>query len=263
LSGALGTNLRVIGALGGRSVKQTFRRPQLMAPILVFPTLLLAIQAAAAGSAINLPGFGPFDGFLDFLLAGAMIQATLLAGNSGGIALAVDIEMGFTDRLLAAPISRFALVLGRLVGTAALGALTAVWFIAIGLAFGARIDEGVIGALLMIAIVTLSAIAFGGIGAAIALRSGKASVVQGLFPLVFVILFLSTAFFPQQLLLEPAASIAEWNPLSFIINGARDPMGSSFSAESLAEGVAALAVVALIGLGLSALALRSRLRTGG
>ena len=35
--------------------------------------------------------------------------------------------------------------------------------------------------------------------------TGQASVVQGLFPLVFVILFLSTAFFPANLLLEPAA----------------------------------------------------------
>ena len=51
--------------------------------------------------------------------------------------------------------------------------------------------------------------AFGGIGAAIALRTGRASVVQGLFPLVFVILFLSTAFFPATLILEPAAAIAE------------------------------------------------------
>ena len=72
------------------------------------------------------------------MLAGAMIQSTLLAGNTGGIALAVDIEMGFTDRLLAAPIPRFAIVAGRLAGTAALGAFTAVWFLAIGLVFGVR-----------------------------------------------------------------------------------------------------------------------------
>ena len=113
-------DLRVVAALGARSVKQTFRRPQLFAPIIVFPTLLLAIQTAGAGSAVDLPGFPPVDSFLDFMLAGAMIQATMLAGNSGGIALAVDIEMGFTDRLLAAPISRFAMVLGRLAGTAVL-----------------------------------------------------------------------------------------------------------------------------------------------
>jgi ABC-2 type transport system permease protein len=256
-------NLRVIGALGARSIKQTFRRPQLMAPLLVFPTLLLAIQVGGAGRATDLPQFPQVHGFLDFMLAGAMIQSTLLAGNSGGIALALDIEMGFTDRLFAAPISRFAIVLGRLAGTAVLGAFTAVWFIVIGLLFGARIEEGVPGMLLMILVVSLSAIAFGGIGAAIALKSGKASVVQGLFPLVFVILFLSTAFFPEQLLLEPARSVAAWNPLSFIVDGVRDPVISSVSVKTFAESIAAMAFVALIGLGLSAVALRSRLRTGG
>ena len=56
----------------------------------------------------------------------------------------------------------------------------------------------------MMLLVTLSGLAFGGIGAAVALRTGRASVVQGLFPLVFVILFLSSAFFPQDLLTGPA-----------------------------------------------------------
>jgi ABC-2 type transport system permease protein len=259
----MATNLRVIAALGARSVKQTFRRPQLMAPIVVFPTLLLAIQVGGAGRGVDLPGFPPVDGFLDFILAGAMIQSTLLAGNSGGIALAVDIEMGFTDRLLAAPISRFAIVLGRLAGTAALGALAAIWFIAIGLVFGARIDEGVPGALMMIVFVVLSAIAFGGLGAAVALRTGRASVVQGLFPLVFVILFLSSAFFPANLMLEPAATVARYNPLSFIVEGIREPVISSLSLEAFAKALASIALVGVISIGLSAMALRRRLRTGG
>ena len=253
----------MIVALGERSIKQTFRRPQLMAPLIIFPTLLLAIQVGGAGRAVDLPGFPEVNGFLDFMLAGAMIQSTLLAGNSGGIALALDIEMGFTDRLFAAPISRFAIVLGRLAGTAVLGALTALWFLAVGVIFGVRIEEGVAGALLMIVLVTLSAVAFGGIGSAIALKSGKASVVQGLFPLVFVILFLSSAFFPEALLQEPARSIAAWNPLSFVVEAARDPVISAFSADLLVEGFLAVGLVAAIGLTLSALALRSRLRTGG
>src|SRR6187397_3124872 len=138
-------NLRVIHALGARSVKQTFRRPQLMAPIVVFPTLLLAIQTGGAGSAVDLPGFPPVQSFLQFMLAGAMMQSLMLAGNSGGIALAVDIEMGFTDRLFAAPIPRYTIVLGRLAGTAALGLLLALWFTAIGLIFGAEIQEGLVG----------------------------------------------------------------------------------------------------------------------
>jgi ABC-2 type transport system permease protein len=256
-------NSRVVAALGARSVRQTFRRPQLMAPILVFPTLLLAIQTAGAGRAVDLPGFPEVEGFLDFMLAGAMIQATLLAGNSGGIALAVDIEMGFTDRLLAAPISRFAMVLGRLAGTAALGAAAAVWFLAIGLVFGATIAEGVPGALLIVVFVSLTSVAFGGIGAAVALRTGSASVVQGLFPLVFVVLFLSSAFFPANLMLEPAASVADFNPLSFIVEGVRDPVISALSADAFWEAAASIALIGTIGVGLSALALRRRLRTGG
>jgi ABC-2 type transport system permease protein len=259
----LAANLRVVGALGGRSVKQTFRRTQLLAPIVVFPSLLLAIQTAGAGRAVDLPGFPQVHGFLDFMLAGAVIQSTLLAGNSGGIALAVDIEMGFTDRLLAAPISRFAIVLGRLAGTAALGALSALWFIAVGLIFGAHIEEGVPGALLVVVFGTLSAIAFGGIGAAVALRTGRASVVQGLFPLVFVILFLSSAFFPDNLMLEPAATVAQYNPLSFIVEGIREPVISSLSLAKLLEALGAIALVGGISIWLSALALRRRLRMGG
>jgi ABC-2 type transport system permease protein len=253
----------VVAALGLRSVRQTFRRPQLMAPILIFPTLLLAVQVGGAGSAVDLPGFPPVDSFLQFMLAGSMMQALMLAGNSGGIALAVDIEMGFTDRLFAAPISRFAIVLGRLAGTAALGALSALWFLAIGLVFGARIEEGVPGALLAIALVSLSAMAVGGIVAAIALRTGRASVVQGLFPLVLVVLFLSSAFFPQELMVEPAKTIAAYNPLSFIVEGMRDPIISSFSGEDILGALLSIAGIGLAGLWLSAAALRHRLRTGG
>ena len=79
--GALAQNARVVAALGRRSIRQTFRRPQLMAPIIIFPTLLLAVQTGGAGRAVDLPGFPEVNGFLDFMLAGAMIQSCLLAGN--------------------------------------------------------------------------------------------------------------------------------------------------------------------------------------
>jgi len=258
----LATGARVVWALGARSIRQTFRRPQLMSPIIVFPTLLLAIQTGGAGAGIELPGFPPVESFLQFMLAGSMMQAMMLAGNSGGIAFAVDIEMGFTDRLFASPIPRFAIVLGRLAGTAALGLFASLWFLAIGLLFGAEIEGGVPGALLAISLVTASAIAVGGIGAAIALRTGSASVVQGLFPLVLVVLFLSSAFFPQELMVEPARTIAEYNPLSFIVEGVREPIIAGIDLTRTLEAVAAIAGIVVLGLVLSARALRHRLRVG-
>lgn len=258
----LAANARVVRALGMRSIRQTFRRPQLMAPILVFPTLLLAIQTGGAGSAVDLPGFPPVQGFLQFMLAGAMMQSLMLAGNSGGIALAVDIEMGFTDRLFSAPIPRYAIVLGRLAGTAALGLFAALWFLAIGLVFGTEIHSGVAGALIAIVLVTATAMAVGGLGAAIALRTGSASVVQGLFPLVLVLLFLSSAFFPVGLMIEPAKTIAEYNPLSFVVEGIRNPIIAQVDASDLLEAVLAIAGIVALGLVLSARALRHRLRVG-
>jgi ABC-2 type transport system permease protein len=260
---ALVANARVVAALGIRSVKQTARRPQLAAPLVIIPTALLAIQTGGAGSAVNLPEFPPVQSFLAFMLAGAMVQATLLAGNSGGIALALDMEMGFADRLFAAPISRFGVVLGRLSGTAMLGGLIAVWFLAIGLIFGVDIQEGVLGAVWVIFLVAASSLAFGGLGAAIALKSGKASVVQGLFPLVFVILFLSTAFFPANLMLEPAASVAEYNPLSFIVEGIREPIVGQFELGDQLKAIASVLGIGLLGIWLSALALRGRMKRGG
>jgi len=258
----LAANTRVIAALGARSVKQTARRPQLAAPLFVFPTLLLAIQTGGAGRAVDLPQFPPVQSFLAFMLAGAMVQAVLLAGNSGAIALAIDIEMGFTDRLFAAPISRFAIVLGRLAGTAMLGAIVALWFIAIGLIFGATIQTGFLGGVWIVLMVSASAIAFGSLAAALALRTGSASVVQGIFPLLFVVLFLSSAFFTTTLMLEPAASVAQYNPLSFIVDGIREPVISGFTGHDMFKAAISVVGIAALGLWLSAIAVRARARSG-
>lgn len=115
--------LRVVAALGRRSVKQAFRRPQFLAPILLFPTLFLILNTGGAGSAEDIPGFPEVNGILDFELPGTLIQCTMLAGVSAGISLALDVEVGFLDRLVTAPIHRSAIVLGRLAATAVLGLL--------------------------------------------------------------------------------------------------------------------------------------------
>ncbi len=252
--------LRVLTALARRALAQTFRRPQFLAPIVIFPTLFLAANVGGAGRATELPQFPDVHGFLDFQMPAAMLQATLLTGVSTGIAIALDIEVGFVDRLFAAPIRRASFVLGRVAATGILGVLAGVWFMVIGLIFGAHIAGGVPAVLLVLALAGLASMAFAGLGAALALKAGRASVVQGIFPIVFVILFLSSAFFPRALMQEPANTIAAWNPLSLIAKGLRDPIIYGLSWESLGAGLAGIAIVAAIASALTALALRSRLR---
>jgi ABC-2 type transport system permease protein len=253
-------NLAVVQALAGRSIRQTFRRPQFIAPILLMPTLFLAVNTGGAESARSLDGFPDVAGFLDFELAGAMMQSAMLAGVAGAIALAIDIEMGFTDRLFAAPIARTSIVLGRLGATAAMGLLLTVWFLLIGFVFGASVQAGVPGVLLILVLVPLAALAFGSVGTALALWSGRATVVQGVFPLVFVVVLLSSAFFPRELLSEPASSVADYNPMSFIAEGVRDPIISDISVGETAKGLLGIGIVAAIGIVTSALALRRHLK---
>ena len=259
---AIATNGRVTLALAKRGLRQALRRPQFLAPLVVFPSLMLAANTGGAGRATDLPGFPHVHGFLDFELAGAMLQSTMLAGVSGGIALALDFEIGFIDRLFAAPISRYSIIAGRIGATAVLGLMTGVWFLAGGLIFGAHIKGGVPGAIVILALICLSAASFSLLASALAVGASKASVVQGIFPLVFVILFLSTAFFPQDLLLQPANTIAQLNPLSLIADGIRGPIIGDLKLADLGKALGGIGIVAGFGLVLTALSLRRRARMG-
>ena len=259
---AIATNGRVSLALAKRGIRQALRRPQFIAPLVIFPSLMLAANTGGAGRATDLPGFPHVHGFLDFELAGAMMQSAMLAGVSGGIALALDFEIGFTDRLFAAPISRYAIIAGRVAATAVMGLMTGVWFLAGGMIFGAHIESGAVGMVVLLALSCVAAASFGTLASALAIGSAKASVVQGIFPIVFVILFLSTAFFPHALLLEPARTIARLNPLSLIADGMRGPIIGDLKLHYLVKALGGVAIVAVIGMVLSAFTLRRRVRAG-
>jgi ABC-2 type transport system permease protein len=261
-AGALAVNGRVSAALAKRGLRQALRRPQFLAPLVIFPSLMLAANTGGAGKATSLPGFPHVHGFLDFELAGAMMQSTMLAGVSGGIALALDFEIGFIDRLFAAPISRYSIIAGRVGATSVLGLMTGIWFLAGGLIFGAHIKGGVPGAIVILALIGLAAAAFSLLGSALAVFASKASVVQGIFPIVFVILFLSTAFFPVNLLLEPAQTFARLNPLSLIADGIRGPIIGDLAIGDIGKALGGIAIVAGVGLTLTSLSLRRRARMG-
>ena len=252
---------RVISALGRRALVNSLRRPQFLAPMFVFPTLLLAVNVGGLSDTTRLPGFPPDTNFLDYQLAASITQSLLLGGVSVGIATGLEIESGFLDRLAAAPIARSGILLGRLAGTTAIAAAQVLFFLAIGVIFGGRIQSGIPGALVALAIGVLAGVGFGALGALLAYRAKSAAIVQAIFPLAFVALFLSSAFFPEALLLEPAKTIAAINPLSYIAEGIRNPIVSDLDAKPVLEGFAAAGGLAVLFVALAVHALRTRLRT--
>jgi len=249
-----------VRVLARRALVNATRRPQFLAPLVVFPTLLLAINVGGLERTTTLPGFPRVDGFLDFQLAAAITQSLLLGGVGAGIAVALDIEGGFFDRLVASPAPRAAIVLARVLAAGVIAAVQVCYFLVLGLAFGAEIKGGLIGVVCVLAIGIVAGAGFGAIGVLIALRARSASVVQGIFPIVFVVLFVSSAFFPAELLSSPADVVAAYNPLSYIAEGMRQPIAFSNELAPVLEGLGAAAAVAGTAIGLSLLALRGRLR---
>lgn len=246
-------------ALARRALRNTARRPQFVSPLVIFPSLFLAINVGGLNRTTTLPGFPEVNGFLDFQLAAAMTQSLLLGGVMAGIAVALEIEGGFFDRLVTSPIPRSAIVLGRVLAVGVLAVGQVAFFLAVGLIFGATIEGGVLGALAVAAIGVLAGIGFGAIGVFIALRARSAATVQGIFPLVFVILFVSSAFFPQELLSAPADWVAAYNPLSYIAEGMREPVVEGLHADDTLAGLAAAGGMAAVFVAASLLALRGRL----
>jgi ABC-2 type transport system permease protein len=247
-------------ALARRTLLGALRRPQFLAPLVIMPTLFLAINTGGLHRSTDLPGFPVVDGFLDFQLAGAITQSLLLGGVMQGIGAALEIEGGFFDRLVSSPIPRVAIVLGRVLAGAVIAAAQVVWFLLLGMIFGVTIHGGVPGAVLVLLIGALAGTGFAALGVLIALRARNASTVQGIFPLVFVVLFVSSAFFPRGLLEPPADWLAAWNPLSYVADGMRDPIVGSISAAPVLEGLAAAAALVAVFGALAVLALRGRLR---
>jgi len=255
-------------ALARRALRVTLRRPQFLAPLLIFPTLLLAVNTGGLSQATSLPGFweqygvtAPYPSFFEFQLAAAMSQSLLLGGVATGIAVALELEMGFFDRLVAAPIPRASIVLGRLLAAGAIALVQLSWFVALSLIFGSGIADGIPGLIEVYLIGAIAGIGFAGIGVTLALRAGNASTVQGIFPLVFVVLFLSSAFFPPNLLTSPADVIAKWNPLSYIANGLRAPIIGASGTSNVLEGFAAAIGLALFFGLLATWSLRGRLQS--
>ena len=254
------TQLRVVGALAQRGLRVQFRRAQFLIPSFLLPLVLLAVIASGTSSARHLPGFPSTGAYIGFVVGGTLMQGALLAGITAGIALAVDIEGGFFDRLLSAPIHRVSIVLGRVAAAAALGACQATLFLTVAFLFGARYQGGVPGVAFAIFLTALTAGGMAALAASIALRTGSLSLLQNLFPIVFVLLFTAPAFFPRDLLNGTMRSISQYNPLTYIVEAIRAALHDDTALGSPLNGVLAATALLAGATAIAVWAMRARLR---
>jgi len=248
-------------ALAARAFLKTVRQPFQLFPLIFFPAILLAINASGLAAATRLPGF-PTSSYVTFAIAVAYVQGALFALVNTGTNLAEDIETGFFTRLELTPLSRRALLVGLLLGVVGVGAVESVAYLLTGLIAGAHLKGGVLGALALIGLGGFAAAGFGAGGIAAALVTGSGEAVQGLFPLFFVALFLSSANLPRNLLHGWFHTVATYNPISYLIEGFRAIYIYGFPEGPLLRATAVAGGICLVFGGAAVAALARKVRRG-
>jgi ABC-2 type transport system permease protein len=248
-----------IATVARRSIVRTLRQPAVIVPSILFPLALMTVNSGGLDAATRIRGF-PTDSFYAFALAVPFIQGALFATMNAGTDLARDIQTGFLNRLALTPMRGVALLAGLLTGIVVLALIQAVAYLVAGLAVGVRPESGVPGALVLLLLAALIALGFGAVGATMALRTGSGESVQGLFPVLFVFLFISSMNMPRGLIeIDWFRIAATLNPISYLIEGVRSLIIEGWNAEALALGFTVSIVLSVVAIIAAALSLRVRL----
>jgi ABC-2 type transport system permease protein len=248
-----------VATLAQRSVRRTIRQPSQIVPSLIFPLFMLAVNASGLKSATNIPGF-PTHSYITFALAVPFMQGALFGIINAGTDIAQDIETGFLNRLQMTPVRGAALLAGEMAGVVGFGVLTVLFYIVVGVAFGAHVQAGVPGVLVLLALAAVIMLGFGSLGAQAAQRTGSGEAVQGLFPVFFVLLFLSSMYLPRNLIKAGwFHTIATWNPVSYLLEGIRSVLISGWDGTALGRAFGIGAALSVIAIAAATVALRSRM----
>ncbi len=250
--------LTQVVALARRSTVRTLRQPAVLVSALLFPMMFFSINASGLDAASRLPGF-PTDSYLDFAFAFPLVQASLFGAITAGSDLARDIENGFFDRLSLTPMRPSALLSGMLAGVVALGLIQGVVFLLFGLFMGVNISSGFLGMLVIVALTVLVALAFGGLGAVLAIRTGSVEAVESAFPLFFVAIFMSSINLPRNLIEQDwFRFIATINPISYLVEGIRSLVITGWDPQALLLGFGCAAAIVVLAIGGAAASMRTR-----
>jgi ABC-2 type transport system permease protein len=234
-------------------VREIARYPEATIPALFIPLFFLAVNIGQVSK--TFPSSTPFlhgQGYAAFQLPVSLMFAVATA--TSGLALVTEIENGYFDKLLAAPIRRSSLIFGRLAADLVRGLMGGTVVLLAGLLFGVEVKSGVLGAIVIIVLAALFGVGYAGFGILVALRTRNVQATNTSFLLFFPLLFLTPNFVPFDRLSPVMETLARINPVSYVIVGLRSLVIEGWVVGKLI--VCCLVIAALIAL-LTVLSLRA------
>jgi ABC-2 type transport system permease protein len=210
-----------------------FLIPSILMPVFFFSAFAGGLSAISAAPNFDYPDYSTFQYVF------VLIQSAMFGGVFAGFAVAADFETGFSRRMMLATRSRSALIVGY--ALAALVRATIVWVIVtvLALATGASISPSpaeVLGIILLITLVNIAALLFAA-GMAMRMRTMQAA------PLIqlpaFLIIFTAPVYVPRGLLEGWVGSVADFNPVTAVLEAGRELIIGAPAEMLLAFGAAA------------------------
>jgi ABC-2 type transport system permease protein len=240
--------------LSRRAVREVIRYPEATIPTLFIPLFFLAVNIGQVSK--TFPSTTPFlhgQGYVAFQMPVSLMFAVATATT--GLALVTEIDSGYFDKLLVAPIRRTSLIVGRLGADLVRGLAASTVVMFAGIAFGAHVESGPLGAVLVVALASLFGVAYAGFGILVALTTRNVQATNTSFLLFFPLLFLTPNFVPFDRLSPVMETLARINPVSYVIVGLRSLIIDGWVLDKILVCIGVILVmgVALIGLSLRAI----------
>ncbi|HEX2435823.1 MAG TPA: ABC transporter permease [Solirubrobacterales bacterium] len=253
---SLAADLATIRALMRRALNEILRVPGAAIPGVLAPTIFFLGLTAVFGNLTLLPGFTS-DSYQSFLIPVSLMQGAGFTGAATGVNLARDIEQGWFDRLLASPSPRPVLLAGLVASASLRSLIPATVLLIVGFSLGVHWPGP--GGLAIALLVTMGmAIVAAAWGTTVALKFKTQSASPLMQAGILLVILTTTAYAPLELLTGWLQEVARYNPVTQIVDAARQGFVGDVTWAETWPGL-----VALIGLAtlLLALALRGMRRT--
>lgn len=250
------TNLATIAALMARAKNELVRVPGAAIPGVLAPTIFFLGLNGVFGALTQLQGFET-DSYESFIVPVSMLQGAGFTGAAAGVNLARDYEQGWVDRLLVSPAPRWVLLAGNVLAASARALIPATFVLAIAFALGAQWPglDGLLVCYLMVAATAATAACWGSM---LALRYKSQSAAPLMQAGMMALVLLTPAYAPLALLQPWLEDVASVNPLTEVVEAARQGFVGTVTWAETWPGLVALAGLLLI---LGSLALREMRRT--
>jgi ABC-2 type transport system permease protein len=250
-------SIRVLAAFQRRALNEILRVPGAAIPGVLAPAIFLVGLSGVFGAAGNLRGYE--GDFTTYILPFGLLQGATFTGAATGVNLARDIEQGWFDRLLLAPQRRTVLLLGLVTSASARATLPATFLLIVGLILGVSWPG-----LAALAIAYVLIMGFAAVVACYASIVALRYRTQQAAPLMqagaFLAILFTTAYAPLPLLAGWMADVARINPVTKILEGVRQGfVPGTVTWHTTWQALVALAVLGLL---LGGMAVRSMRRTG-